>query len=382
MRRFKVFYFLPNLQQGGTERQVLELIRGLPKHFEPVLCLYHDDVFFRRELPENQPRYVLGVDRMNLRAYAKLFRILQHEKPDIFHSFRDKSNFWGRIAALRAQVPVVLSSCRNRAMELRYLLVERALAKRCQLVLTNSVGVRDELTQLARVPRDKVRVIHNHIDTEFFCPPSPAQRRAARQEWGLAPGQKVMLLPGRIGLQKHQIGLLLALRDLVRQGRLADDWLLLLAGRRRDAQLARAVDALASCPEFAGRVRLLGAQQDTRSLYWAADLLVMPSLYEGLANAALEGAACGLPAVLSHAGNLDQIIVSGEGGLEVPTGYRAALADAIAVLLARDENELRSMGRAARAQLLRRFAPQPDRAHRQVAAIYNELLEQAGMAWR
>ena len=47
MARTKIFYFIPNLQQGGPEGQILELINQLPARFEPVLCVYHaDDVFW------------------------------------------------------------------------------------------------------------------------------------------------------------------------------------------------------------------------------------------------------------------------------------------------------------------------------------------------
>ena len=83
-RRIKVFCFIPNLQQGGAERQILALIRNLPDRFEPVLCLYHDEVHFRRDLPPDQPRHVLGVRRMNLSSFAELVRILRLEKPQVF----------------------------------------------------------------------------------------------------------------------------------------------------------------------------------------------------------------------------------------------------------------------------------------------------------
>jgi hypothetical protein len=43
MARIKIFYFIPNLQQGGPEGQILELINQLPPRFEPVLCVYHAD---------------------------------------------------------------------------------------------------------------------------------------------------------------------------------------------------------------------------------------------------------------------------------------------------------------------------------------------------
>ena len=62
MPRTKVFYFIPNLQQGGPEGQILELINRLPARFEPVLCVYHgDNIFWGGRCPPGQPAHDLGV---------------------------------------------------------------------------------------------------------------------------------------------------------------------------------------------------------------------------------------------------------------------------------------------------------------------------------
>ena len=87
--------------------------------------------------------------------------------------------------------------------------------------------------------------------------------------------------------------------------------MVLFAGRERDRATSWLVRRLAAPRNVAPHVRFLGAVKDIRSLYWASDLLVMPSLYEGLANAALEGARLGLPALLSHAANVDGIVQPG-----------------------------------------------------------------------
>ena len=62
----------------------------------------------------------------------------------------------------------------------------------------------------------------------------------------------------------------------------------------------------------------------------------MPSLYAGLANAALEGCAAGLPAILSHAANVDGIVQPGDTGWEVPT-LRPTIA-ATPAIVAKAEN--------------------------------------------
>ncbi|HVY37937.1 MAG TPA: glycosyltransferase [Polyangia bacterium] len=381
MARTKIFYFIPNLQQGGPEGQILALINRLPARFEPVLCVYHaDDIFFDARCPPGQPAHALGVRRMGLEALDRLTEILRREKPAIVHSYRDKSNFWARLAAARAGVPITITACRNRMMELRYLLIERFMSRFSRLILTNSEGVRYELTEWAGVPDDKIRVITNILDVEQFRPPTAGERAAARARWELGPSTRALLLPGRVGLQKHQIGVLLAMRRLLRRGLWPADTVVLFAGRERDRATSWLVRRLAAPRKVAARVRFLGAVKDIRSLYWASDLLVMPSLYEGLANAALEGAACGLPALLSHAANVDGIVQPGVTGWEIPTGNQAALMAALADAVATPADTLAEMGRRGRTRVVERFAPTDSFVIDQMVAVYDQLLAEKALA--
>lgn len=380
MRRIKILYFIPNLQQGGPERQILEMIGRLPARFEPVLCVYDaSQVFFDDKLPPGQPKHSLGTPRMDLAALDRLVAVMRAEQPDIVHSYRDKANFWARLAAPRAGVPILVTSCRNRAMQLRYLAIEKWMARRSQLILTNSEGVKHELTTYARVAAEKIRVIYNILDIAFFRPPTPAERIAARAEWKFAPDQRVLLLPGRVGLQKHQIGLLRALGTLAKRGRIPARTLVVLAGRDRDPLTSRIVHALAERPGLRDVVKLVGAVKDMRTLYWASDALVMPSLYEGLANAALEGCACGLPAVLSHAANVDGIVEPGRTGWEVTLLRNEPLVTALDELLATPTARLEEMGRDSRERVAARFAPSPTFAVDSTVAVYDQLLRNAGI---
>jgi glycosyltransferase involved in cell wall biosynthesis len=375
MPRTKVFYFIPNLQQGGPEGQILELINRLPARFEPVLCVYHgDNVFWDGRCPPGQPAHDLGVRKMNLRALDRLTEILRQEKPAIVHSYRDKANFWARWAATRAGVPITITGCRNRMMGWQYLATEWFLQRQSKVILANSVGVKDELVRWALVDENKVRVIHNLLDVEQFRPPTGAERAEARARWQLDDEAMALLLPGRIGLQKHQLGLLAAMRAIARRGRWPKNAVVLFAGRARDKMTSALVRRLASGPELAPAVRFLDAVKDIRSLYWASDLLVMPSLYEGLANAALEGCASGLPAILSHAANVDDIVRPGETGWEVPTLHHRPLVRALEEALATPRARLAEMGRAGRAHVTARFAPRRDHVLDQMVAVYDELL--------
>jgi len=259
-------------------------------------------------------------------------------------------------------------------MGLRYLATEWFLQRKSKVILANSIGVKQELVRWARVRDDKVRVIYNLLDVDFFRPPTAAERADARTRWQLAPGTRALLLPGRIGIQKHQLGLLAAMRTLARRGKWPQDAVVLFAGRARDKLTSALVRRFARSPALASAVRFLDAVKDIRSLYWASDLLVMPSLYEGLANAALEGCAAGLPAILSHAANVDAIVQRGATGWEVPTLRHAPLVEALEAALATTPERLAEMGRAGRAHVTARFAPRKDHVLDQMVAVYDELL--------
>jgi len=374
----KVLLFIPNLQQGGAERQILELMTKLPPRFQATLCLYEDVVHYRDDLPPGEPRHVLGTPKMGRRGLDRLVEVLRAERPDILHSYRDKANFWARLAARRAPVPVVITAVRSRAMSLRHLLTEWHLSKRSDRVIANSEGVRRELVSLARVRPDKIQVLHNFIDIRKFHPPTDDQRRDARRRWGLADREIALLLPGRIGLQKNQIGLALALARLRRSGGLPDDVKILLAGRKRDRMVAAALPRLLATLKLTDRVTFLGPVTEMLSLYQAADALLMPSLWEGLPNAVLEGHACGLPAVVSHAANIDRLVLDGESGFEVPTLGTRALARAIGRMVALDGPARRAMGARGRAHIAAQFSV--DRVLDETVRLYDELLAAKGRA--
>jgi starch synthase (maltosyl-transferring) len=370
--RVKVFYLIPSLVQGGAERQILELIARLPERFEPVLALWQDEVHYRDHLPPGQPRYVLGTNRMTRVAFRRLVEILRAERPDIVHCYLNRANFWGRLAALRARVPVILASCRARMIELRYLPFERWLSERSQLVLVNSRGIRDELVTLARVRPERIRVIHNFLDLDHFRPPTDEERRAARARYGVSGGTRVLIMPGRISVQKHQLGFLWALERLARAGRLPSDVVVLMPGRGGAKWIGRWVARVAARARLRSIVRLIGAESDMRSLYWASDLLVLSSLWEGLPNVALEACASGLPAILSRAANLDEIVRAGETGWQVPTGRQRPLERALAEALALPASRWRDMGAAGRRRVETLFPP--ERVLAATLATYDELV--------
>jgi UDP-glucose:(heptosyl)LPS alpha-1,3-glucosyltransferase len=108
------------------------------------------------------------------------------------------------------------------------------------------------------------------------------------------------------------------------------DALLLVVGRDRKEHGMR---ALASRLGVADRVRFLGAQEDVRPYYGAADCFALPTLYDPMPNAALEALACGLPTVTTTTCGAAELIHPDINGRVIDALDRGALADALDAML-------------------------------------------------
>jgi N-acetyl-alpha-D-glucosaminyl L-malate synthase BshA len=149
----------------------------------------------------------------------------------------------------------------------------------------------------------------------------------------------------RVGDAVHALSLICKTRDAA----------LVLVG---DGPERPQVQALAATLGLADRVLCLGPLPHFTELLACADVFLLPSETESFGLAALEALACGVPVVASAVGGLPDVVHHGETGLLVPAADPAALAAAVLCLL---ENEPRrqAMGRAARADAVARFAPEP-----------------------
>ena len=179
-------------------------------------------------------------------------------------------------------------------------------------LITVSGGLRDALVGLG-APPDKVTVLRNGVDLDAF---RPADRAAARAELGL--DGPTLLSVGHLVERKGHDRVVAALRHL-------PEWRLLIVG---DGPERGRLEALASEPGLAGRVRLLGARphRDLPAIYTAADALVLASSREGWANVLLEAMACGTPVVASPIPGNPEVVRSRAAGVIMPVNTPEGIA--------------------------------------------------------
>jgi glycosyltransferase involved in cell wall biosynthesis len=216
----------------------------------------------------------------------------------------------------------------------------------------------------AGVPPAKLVVVRNGIRHR-----EPRRGRAAvRSGLGLGARDRVVLTVGRLAEQKGHRSLCRAVPAILER---VPNARFLWAG---DGPLEGELRALACRLGVDETVRFLGRRDDVPDLLGAADLFVLPSLFEGLPLAVLEAMAAGLPVVATRAGGTAEVVDDGVTGHLVPAGDVAALADAVADLL-RHPARARAWGRAGRARFEREF--HAGRMARETAEVYRGLLDAA-----
>ncbi len=194
-------------------------------------------------------------------------------------------------------------------------------------------------------------------------PAAPTKPRATLRRYGALDDGPVLLMAARFAEQKdHRLIL-----DAMPAIRTAHPRVtLLLAG---EGPLKWTIAREIAARGLAGSVRMLGQRGDLPDLMAAADLLVLPSRFEGLSLVALEAMAAGLPVVASDAPGNAGMLDHGRSGWLAPAGDAAAFAATVIEALS-DRDRLRTV--AATASDHQRTHYDADRMIRDTAAIYAE----------
>ena len=248
--------------------------------------------------------------------------------------------------------------------------IEWWLTFEARRVITCSQHMSWEVTRLFELPPDKVDVIANGIDLSEWTV-SDADVAEARARWG--DDGPLVLFSGRLEWEKGVHTLVEAMPRLRRR---FPGLRLVVVGRGSQqealADLARRLRVSRSVV-FTGWLTETGLM----AVSAAADVAVVPSVYEPFGLVALEAAALGTPLVVSDAGGLAEIVTNGETGLTFPALDAAALADAVTEVLRSDVLAQRVV-RQARA-VLGRDHHWPALAARTVQAYEQAVVEERAL---
>lgn len=315
---------------GGTEGQLLELIRGVSQRGWSAQLVVFRPTAFTREMRE----FPCPVHTWNIVRISSLFTLwrliclaffIRRERISITHVFFNDAAlivpFFARIAGSR-----VVASRRDMGIwytssKLRLL---RLVNRFVDCVIGNSRAVADHVARSEKCPAKKLRVIYNGYSSERGARPALA---GFRERLGIGAADRIIGMVAYISPVKRHDDSLRAFAQVHRAVPRAHFVLVGSGvGKERLAALARDLGIDRS-------VHFLGNVVDVIPIVRHFDVGVLCSESEGFSNALIEYMACGVPPVCTAVGGNLEMIHDQVDGLLFPVGDIAALASRISLLL-------------------------------------------------
>lgn len=348
----RILVMTDEMEVGGSQRQIVHLLRGLKARGHEVSLLYFRKHSFLLDAVRAEGIAVTQIEKLkpiDLRFTWALLRFLQRGRFDVVHCFSITAELWTRLVMPLVWGTRFISSVRGLGLDFPdwHWRAKAWVMRGSDAVISNSRAGAELMQARCQFPAARIDVVHNGaaLATDI----SAARREQARQtvEW-VSPQRLRLLFVGRLVYNKNVRMLLLALARLPAERRpLA--WIAGFGPDRGDLLILR--ERL----ELSEDVRFLDERDDTAELMLAADLLVLPSREEGLSNVIIEAMGSGLPIIATAVGGTPELIRDGENGLLVPNEDDNALAVALQRLI--DDAALRDrLAAQARADALTGFS--------------------------
>ena len=363
-----VVHIIDRLPPDGAERLLADLLRYRGEQVDcRVICLVESGPIGDEIEAMSVPVEVLGRSgTFDLSVLTRLTRRLRTLRPDVVHTHLFTADFWGRLAAQVAGVPVIVTTLHstNDWKRSAHRMADRVMARVSDVIVGCTRLVRDHAsTTLGSNAEDKLVTIENGIDLARV-------RVLAHDNVELPAGKRPKLVVvGRLHEAKGHDVLFEAIASIHDEFLRPD--VLLVGGGELELPLKQLANELG----IADRVQFLGHQPNPHPYVRIADIVAVPSRWEGLPMSILEAMAQGKAIVSTRVGGIGGVITDGKNGLLVAPGQPGELADAIVRLLT-DERLRESLGEAALAYVGRHHDIRDVSARYE--AVYRGVLEQKG----
>jgi glycosyltransferase involved in cell wall biosynthesis len=363
-----VVQVIPDLHAGGAGMSVVQVAEALVTHGHRSIVVseggrMEEDLqrigatFVRLPVASKNPSQIVA----NGRRIASLAR---ESQANILHA-QSRAPAWScMLAGKLAHVPYI-ATCDNLYREQNPLkrIYNSAMVRGSHVIALGN-GLAQMIERRYGTPRERIAVVERSVDLFAFDPAHVGEDRveALKRNWGVKPGDRVVLLPGRLTRRKGADILVAAAKQLHEAG--LRNIVCVLAGEEQQgtryaAELWDRVHQLG----LSDVVRIVGHCPDMPAAYAIADIAVSTVLPPGgPQRAMIEAQAMGTPAIVSDAGGRAEILLaepdvaeSRATGLLYPAGNAAELAQALFKVLAMGAPARAAMGSRGRTFVTSRF---------------------------
>ena len=364
-RLIRIACMIPALTRGGTERQLLELLRGLDRStFDPTLILFGETDKETSYDPTGAVDRVLSLDIApggNFRARnspglalgtMRLTRILRNIRPHIVHAFLPAPAVLGSMACRVTGVPVFLVGRRAMASYHRrgsriLTWFDRLPLKLATGMVGNCEAIAREAVATDRLPEHRAFTIYNGVDTRHF---RQGCDQALRQNLGFAPEDIVFGMIANFHYIKRHIDFVRAAEQICKAAPQAK-FLMVGSDQGTLPELRKEIHARGLDSSFA----IVAGTSEPERYYRAMDAYVCASELEGMSNSIMEAMASAKPVIATNVGGNSELVIEGETGFLVAACAPSQIATCASMLLSNSWMRAR-MGQKALRMMEERFS--------------------------
>lgn len=379
-----VLLFIDSFNQGGTERQVVQLARLLThsgRYNVHMACLKAEGVLRAEaertgfeEIPEFRLKSFRDLNAV--RQLSRFARFLKEREITLVETHDFYTNIFGMTGAALARVPVRIASRREtdgvRTSAQKW--TERRAFNLAHAIIANSEAVRLQLIRDG-VRGEKIVTVYNGMDTARVSPHTGLKREEALKSLGLPvdDSRRFVTIVANMHHEMKDQATFLRAAQIVR-GRVADAAFILAGEGRLQEGLRRLARELGLERDafFTGRCA------DVSALLAVSDVCVLSSKgVEGFSNSIIEYMAAARPVVATTVGGAAEQVVDGETGYVVAPGDVETMAERIIALL-EDPPRAREMGGRGLLRVQEKFSCEAQLERTE--ALYERLLARAARA--
>ncbi len=357
-RKSKIFHVITKLELGGAQKVTLMTLERLPrKSYELGLVTGEEGLLDERaeSIPDLEIFRVPSLGRnihpvKDVLAMLDLYRLFQHEKPDVVHTHSSKAGILGRWAAWLAGVPLIYHTAHGFGFNEDQHVLRKTffiwLERRTKKITTQMVVVsrsNERTAQKHRILRtDEAILCRDAISLDEFL--EPATRSQKQSSWGVPDGKTVVGMVACLKPQKCPADFVDVAAEILRN---RNDVHFVMAG---DGELRSEVEDRIKHHGITSHVSLLGWQRDMPEVYRNLDIMVLTSLWEGLPCVFSEAMASELPIVATNVDGAAEAIVNGETGFLHERHDIEGMARSVNTLLS-DPTMRKTMGKNGRSRV-------------------------------
>jgi len=375
MRKSRIIHLqvLPIL--SGVQKSMLDIISRLdPNKYDiTVLCQTEGDL--TQALKQKNIRFITLPELKreinpyyDLLAFLKLYKLLKHGKYDLVHTHSSKPGIIGRLAAKAAGIKCIVHTVQgfafhehssNMQIFLVGLLEKLAGMASHKVIFVNSKD-RDVASKMKLVANHKMVTIHNGVDLNQCN-----SANGVKNGNGIKKNGAMVGMVARLWEQKAPQDYIASIPKVV--AKIPDAKFLVIG----DGPLETELKKMSAKLGIEKNVQFLGWRQDINDLLKVIDVVVLPSLWEGLPVAILEAMALSKPIVATNIKGNNELVVHGETGYLVKPGNPEEISSYVLKLL-NDQPLAKKMGRLGYSRVKEKFAL--NKIVEQTSSLYENLL--------